>query len=81
MINEKGEFPTTRKTHKAWFTTEESARVAAVNKTQEELVNNDIHTSLDLGIDFIEGNSIEVMITSGETTVEEVELREKDDCK
>jgi hypothetical protein len=54
--------------------------VAAVNKTQEELVN-DIHTSVDLGISLIEGNSIEVMVTSGETTVEDTVLREVEDDK
>ena len=81
MMTEKGESSNTRNTLEAWFTTEESAQVVTENKIQEELAINDIHTSLDLGIDYIEGNTIEVMLTSGDTTVEEVELREEDDCK
>ena len=56
--------------------------MAPENKIQEELAINDIHTSLDLGSYYIEGNTtLEVLLTSGETKVEEVELREEEAWK
>ena len=41
-----------------------------------------INTSVDLGVDYVEGNTtLEVMITSGDTTAEDVELTEEEAWK
>ena len=76
-MKDKVESPSTRerKTREAWITAEEMTE----NLNQSMLA---IHTSLDLGVDYVEGNTtLEVMITSGDTTAEDVELKEEEAWK
>ena len=80
-MKDKVESPSTRerKTREAWFTTEETAEVETENQNQSVLA---INTSVDLGVDYVEGNTtLEVMITSGDTTAEDVELTEEEAWK
>ena len=80
-MTDKVESPSTRerKTREAWIMAEETAEAETENQNQSTLA---IHTSLDLGVDYIEGNTtLEVMITSGDTTAEEVEQWEEEAWK